>query len=61
MVSYPMQQTLHATYPRNLQLNLAKKGIRYAHDVSAFYKGEPLDQFAEEIKRYGYPILKMIL
>ncbi len=51
LISYPMQQTLHATYPKNFLLNLAKKGVRYAHDVSAFYKGEPLDQFAHEIRR----------
>lgn len=51
LISYPMQQTLHATYPKELQIQLARKGIRYAHDVTAFYTGEPLDEFAKEINR----------
>lgn len=49
MVSYPMQQTLHATYPRKLQFELNEKDLKCAHDVSAFYKGEPVEKFYQSI------------
>lgn len=49
MVSYPMKQTLHATYPRELQLELNKKGFKCAHDVSAFYKGEGAHEFYKAV------------
>lgn len=40
LVSYLMAQTLRYTYPENLARDLARKGLRYGHDVSAFYRGE---------------------
>lgn len=51
MVSYLMQQSLHATYPPTLRGWLAERGVRTAHDVSAFYRGGPLDSFAAEVTR----------
>ncbi len=51
LISYLMQQSLHATYPPELQKDLNKRGIRYAHDVSMFYNGETADKFAYEILR----------
>lgn len=46
MISYLMHNTLNASYPRNLLSELSKQGIRYAHDVSLFYQGEPFEEFA---------------
>lgn len=51
LLAYLMQQSLHACYPRDLTINLARRGIRTAHDVSAFYRGEPPEQFAAEVAR----------
>ena len=51
LISYLMNHSLNYTYPKDVKFELQKKGLRYAHDVSAFYKGEPLDVFAKEIKR----------
>ena len=48
-LSYLMQQSLRASYPVYLQREMSKKGIRYAHDVSAFYRGEAPEEFAEKI------------
>ncbi len=41
LITYPMYPTLHACYPRTLQLQLAKRGIRPVHDVSIFWTGQP--------------------
>ena len=51
LLSYLMNHSLNYTYPKEVKYELQKKGLRYAHDVSAFYQGEPLDTFAKEIKR----------
>lgn len=51
IVSYLMQQSLHVTWPPELRQTLTGQGLRFAHDVSAFYKGGPLDEFAAEIQR----------
>lgn len=51
LISYLMNQSLNYTYPKEVKYELQKKGLRYAHDVSAFYQGEPLDVFAKEIKQ----------
>ncbi|MED7953426.1 alkaline phosphatase family protein [Streptomyces sp. BE303] len=44
LISYPMQATLHACHPRDLQRRLAKEGIRPVHDVSIFWTGQPREQ-----------------
>ncbi len=49
LISYPMNQSLHVTYPRELQLALSKKEIRCAQDVSAFYQGEARNELSEKI------------
>lgn len=46
MISYLMHNTLNASFPRDLLYELGKSGIRYAHDVSLFYQGEPFQEFA---------------
>ncbi|WP_020405420.1 alkaline phosphatase family protein [Hahella ganghwensis] len=51
MISYLMHNTLNASYPRNLLFELSKQGIRYAHDVSLFYQGEPFEEFASNAWR----------
>ncbi|MDH5729544.1 MAG: alkaline phosphatase family protein, partial [Gammaproteobacteria bacterium] len=52
MISYLMNNTLNASYPRNLLSQLLKQGVRYAHDVSLFYKeGDSFDEFSEEAFR----------
>jgi predicted AlkP superfamily phosphohydrolase/phosphomutase len=50
-IAYLMQQTLHYTYPPDLTRRLNSERVRYAHDVSAFYRGQAADQFAGEILR----------
>jgi len=40
LISYLMNQTLRYTYPADLAHQMAQKGIRYGHDVSAFYEGQ---------------------
>lgn len=51
MVSYLMGQSLRATYPADYQIRLSRKGVRFAHDVSCFYRGEAADAFAAEATR----------
>lgn len=51
MISYPMLATLRASYPQDLLLNLSRKGVRYAHDVTVFYTGQALDEFAQEARQ----------
>lgn len=51
MISYLMQQSLHYTYPADLARTLNARGIRYAHDVSAFYRGETAEFFSQEVTR----------
>ena len=47
MISYLMNNSLNASYPRNLLYKMSKDGIRYAHDVSLFYQGEPFEDFGK--------------
>jgi predicted AlkP superfamily phosphohydrolase/phosphomutase len=51
MFSYLMNQTLRFTYPRRLAHDLSSRGIRYGHDVSAFYQGEPAPAFFDKVVR----------
>ncbi|CAK2439911.1 Type I phosphodiesterase/nucleotide pyrophosphatase [Vibrio crassostreae] len=51
MISYLMQNSLNASYPRNLISELLKNDVKYAHDVSLFYKGQPFSEFACEAWR----------
>jgi Type I phosphodiesterase / nucleotide pyrophosphatase len=51
MVTYPMSYSLNTSYPRSLLADLHKQGIRYAHDVTLFYTGEPFEAFAKEAWR----------
>jgi predicted AlkP superfamily phosphohydrolase/phosphomutase len=51
LISYPMQQTLRATYPRDLQLSLSSKGIRLIHDVSVWYSGQERGSFLSRVLR----------
>lgn len=51
LISYPMQNSMNTTYPRKLLSDLHRQGVRYAHDVSLFYTGQPFEQFAKEAFR----------
>jgi hypothetical protein len=51
MVTYPMSYSLNTSYPRSLLADLHKRGIRYAHDVTCFYTGQPWETFAKEAWR----------
>lgn len=51
MVTYPMAYSLNASYPRQLLADLHKRGIRYAHDVTLFYTGQPFEDFAKDAWR----------
>ena len=43
LISYPMQQTLHACYPPDLHRRLAALGVRPVHDVSIWWWGQARD------------------
>jgi predicted AlkP superfamily phosphohydrolase/phosphomutase len=45
IIGYPFLRTLGGCHPRTLISQLASWGIRYLHDVMAFYEGGPLDEF----------------
>lgn len=51
LISYPMNNSMNTTYPRRLLSDLQRQGVRYAHDVSLFYTGQPFDQFAKDAFR----------
>jgi len=51
LISYPMLATLRASYPNDLLAKLSRNGIRYAHDVTVFYAGQELEEFANEAAR----------
>ncbi|WP_423383310.1 alkaline phosphatase family protein [Burkholderia sp. LMG 32019] len=51
LVTYPMSYSLNASYPRSLLSDLHRRGIRYAHDVTLFYTGQPFDAFAQDAWR----------
>lgn len=49
LVTYPMQQTVHACYPDGLLWKLSRKGIPYTHDVSVWYSGQPRQTFVGNV------------
>ena len=51
LITYPMQYSLNTSHPRNLLSELHRKGVRYAHDVTLFYRGEPFEEFARNAWR----------
>ncbi|UXH76106.1 alkaline phosphatase family protein [Roseateles amylovorans] len=51
LISYPMQYTMNASHPRSLLSDLLREGVRYAHDVTLFYRGESFDEFAAQAWR----------
>jgi predicted AlkP superfamily phosphohydrolase/phosphomutase len=51
MITYVFNQSLHCCHPKSLLLDLQKQGLRYAHDVSAFYRGQPRDDFQQLLFR----------
>ena len=48
LITYPMGLSLNTSYPRKLLSDLHIKGIRYAHDVTLFYRGESFEDFTNE-------------
>lgn len=46
LITYPMQQTLHACYPKGLLRELSKSGFRFTNDVSHWFSGGPREEFA---------------
>ncbi|MBG6886114.1 MULTISPECIES: alkaline phosphatase family protein [Pseudomonas aeruginosa group] len=51
LITYPMLNAMNTSYPRSLLRDLNARGVRYAHDVSLFYTGQPLEDFAEQAYR----------
>jgi predicted AlkP superfamily phosphohydrolase/phosphomutase len=51
MLSYLMQQSLRYSYPQSLAKDLNQQGVRFAHDVSAFFSGQPQEEFVKELER----------
>jgi predicted AlkP superfamily phosphohydrolase/phosphomutase len=51
VIGYPFQRTLGGCHPRTLISRLASEGVRYLHDVMAFYRGGPLQEFLELVLR----------
>src|SRR5207244_7138013 len=46
LISYPMSQTLRASYPPDLLATLLKQVLPHSHDhISVWYKGQPKDDF----------------
>lgn len=50
MLSYLMNQSLRFSYPPTLASDLHRTGMRYGHDVSAFYRGEGAEWFLERTR-----------
>lgn len=48
-ITYPMGQTLKASYPADLLMTLSKQGLPCTHDVSIWYKGQPRAEFLTRI------------
>lgn len=51
MIAYLFKQTLRSSYPADLLHQMAMKGLRYGHDVSAFYNGQPRATFLDTVLR----------
>lgn len=49
LVAYLMDQTLRYTHPPGLVHEMKRRGLAYGHDVSVFYRGEPLEAYFEKI------------
>jgi predicted AlkP superfamily phosphohydrolase/phosphomutase len=49
LISYPMGQTLKASYPSDLLASLLKQDLPYTHDVSTWYKGQPKNDFVSRV------------
>ncbi|HEX7286711.1 MAG TPA: alkaline phosphatase family protein [Candidatus Angelobacter sp.] len=49
LVTYPMGQTLKASYPADLLARLSREGLHYTHDVSIWYKGQERAEFVGRI------------
>jgi predicted AlkP superfamily phosphohydrolase/phosphomutase len=49
LISYPMRQTLKASYPADLLAALSREGLHYTHDVSIWYKGQEREEFVSRI------------
>lgn len=45
LITYPMQQTLNACYPRDLLWTLSSRGLHYTHDVSVWFSGQARKDF----------------
>lgn len=61
LISYPMNQTLRYTYPSSLAHDLKHRGLRYGHDVSVLYRGEPYETFFRDILRIAEYQLEVAL
>jgi predicted AlkP superfamily phosphohydrolase/phosphomutase len=61
LITYPMQKSLNTSFPRSLLSDLHLRGIRYAHDVTLFYRGEPFEDFAREAWRVATAQLETAL
>lgn len=51
LITYPMQNSMNTSHPRSLLRDLNGRGVRYAHDVSLFYTGQPFEDFATQAYR----------
>ena len=51
LVTYPMSYSMNTSYPRRLLSDLHQRGIRYAHDVTLFYPGQPFEACAKDAWR----------
>lgn len=49
LVTYPMQQTLNACYPRDLLWSLSGRGLPYTHDVSVWFSGQSQKEFLPQV------------
>jgi predicted AlkP superfamily phosphohydrolase/phosphomutase len=48
-LSYLMEQTLRYTYPPSFVHEMKRRHLRYGHDVSVFYRGEPPETYFDNI------------
>jgi predicted AlkP superfamily phosphohydrolase/phosphomutase len=64
LITYPMQQTLNACYPRDLLWSLSGRGQHYTHDVSVWFSGQSQKEFLplvlEADRRRGELALKLL-
>ncbi|ALK08137.1 alkaline phosphatase family protein [Blastochloris viridis] len=49
LLAYLMQQTLRYAYPPGFEHEMRRRGLRYGHDVSVFYRGEPAASFRDRV------------